>query len=98
MESKKAKEYVDDEGGGAYPDRSPHDTKGTIEGGRLAGSPEFPSPFYSLLSFSTHGLSPTVPTLTLFPPLEMMESSAYGEDLNPPYRGRSVNSLPPLNP
>ena len=92
--SRKAKEYVDDEGGGAYPNRSPHDTKGTIEGRMPVGSPEFPSPFYSLFSFSALILSPLVPTLTLSPPPEMTESSADGEGSNTPSRGRSVNYLP----
>ena len=96
--SRKAKEYVYDEGGGAYPDRSPHGTKGTIEGRGPVGSPKFLSTFYSLFYFSTLGLSPPVPTMTLSPPPEMMELSADGEGSNPPSRGRSVNSLPPLNP
>ena len=83
---------------GKYPNRYPHDTKGTIEGQRPVGPPEFPSPLYSLFSFSTLGLSPPVPTLTLSPPPEMMESSADWEGSNPLSRGRSINYLPPLNP
>ena len=78
-DSREAKEYADDKGGGVYPNRSPHDKKGTIEGQRPMGSLEFPPPLYSLLSFSTLGLIPLVPTLTLSPPPDMMESSADGE-------------------
>ena len=66
--SRKAKEYVDDEGGETYPNRSPHDTKGTIEVRRPVRSPEFPSPLYSLFSFSNPTFLPRKILATNVPP------------------------------